>query len=268
MSFCINVVSLMRKISLCHSRQPVNLGCTPRSSTFGGSGGILRRWTNSEDPRQTSPATRMTTRSGTQYKEPEMSTEGGGASAMAEVLRMIHDAEERRERAAAEEREWLREAEERRAQAAAEERARRQEEHATSLRAMQLQMEALRDLVERSQQQEEEQARRGNGGEVKLTRLGESDDIEAYLTTFERLMQVGRIDEGEWVLRLAPQLMGKAQQAHVAMSSADGLRQGEGSYTVPMRYQQGNLSAAVLFNEKEGGRGLRGVSGAAAGPAS
>ena len=105
---------------------------------------------------------------------------------------------------------------------------------------------------------------------MKLTRLGESDDIEAYLTTFERLMQVGRIDEGEWVLRLAPQLTGKAQQAHAAMSSADSMDYAKvlGSYTAPIRYQRGNLSAAVPFNEKEGGRGLRGVGGAATGPAS
>ena len=44
----------------------------------------------------------MTTRSGTRYKQPEMDPpEGVATIGMVEVLRMIHDAKERRERAAA-----------------------------------------------------------------------------------------------------------------------------------------------------------------------
>ena len=47
----------------------------------------------------------------------------------------------------------------------------------------------------------------------KLTKLGRSDDIEAYLTTFECMMAA------YGVYRLAPHLTGKAQQAYAAMST-------------------------------------------------
>ena len=52
---------------------------------------------------------------------------------------------------------------------------------------------------------------------VKLTKLSPTDDIEAYLTTFERLMRAYDIPEVRWALKLAPQLTGKAQQAYAAM---------------------------------------------------
>ena len=51
---------------------------------------------------------------------------------------------------------------------------------------------------------------------LKLSRLLDADDIEAYLITFERSMGV---DKSRWTCLLAPQLTGKAQQAHVAMAA-------------------------------------------------
>ena len=45
---------------------------------------------------------------------------------------------------------------------------------------------------------------------VKLSRMSEADDVEAYLTTFERVMQLGRVSEDLWTLKFAPQLIGKA----------------------------------------------------------
>ena len=56
---------------------------------------------------------------------------------------------------------------------------------------------------------------------VKLTKLAEGDDIEAYLTTFERVMHVAHIDDSTWAVKLAPQLTGKAQQAYAPMSDED-----------------------------------------------
>ena len=53
----------------------------------------------------------------------------------------------------------------------------------------------------------------------KLTKLSEADDIEAYLTTFERLMQAYEVDSSRWALKLAPQLTGKAQLAYAAMDT-------------------------------------------------
>ena len=57
----------------------------------------------------------------------------------------------------------------------------------------------------------------GRHEEMKLTRLTEKDDIEAYLTTFERMMEVYGIGKEKWAYKLAPQLTGKAQQAYAAM---------------------------------------------------
>jgi hypothetical protein len=48
---------------------------------------------------------------------------------------------------------------------------------------------------------------------MKVSKLTKSDDIEAYLTTFERLMKAYEVQEGRWSYKLAPQLVGKAQQA-------------------------------------------------------
>ena len=43
----------------------------------------------------------------------------------------------------------------------------------------------------------------------KLTKLGESDDVEAYLTTIERMMAAYRVDRSQSVYRLASHLTGK-----------------------------------------------------------
>ena len=52
-------------------------------------------------------------------------------------------------------------------------------------------------------------------------RLTEANDIEAYLTTFEQMMEVEEADEAKWAFRLATQHTGRAQQAYTAMRSAD-----------------------------------------------
>ena len=56
---------------------------------------------------------------------------------------------------------------------------------------------------------------------IKLTRLGENDDVEAYLTTFERIMEVNEVGRERWPFQLAPQLTGKAQQAYAALNPDD-----------------------------------------------
>ncbi len=53
--------------------------------------------------------------------------------------------------------------------------------------------------------------------DVKLTKLAETDDIEAYLTTFERMMTSYEIPADRWVHKLAPHLTGQAQKAYAAM---------------------------------------------------
>ena len=53
----------------------------------------------------------------------------------------------------------------------------------------------------------------------KLTKLTNGEDIEAFLKTFERLMEAYEVPKEHWAYRLAPQLTGKAQQAYVAVTS-------------------------------------------------
>lgn len=87
------------------------------------------------------------------------------------------------------------------------------------------QMDVLRRLVEGLQQDVREgRPARGRGeGELKLSKLNDRDDIEAYLTTFERVMRIYEVSEDRWAVRLAPQLTGKAQSAYAAMGAEDAL---------------------------------------------
>ena len=56
---------------------------------------------------------------------------------------------------------------------------------------------------------------------AKLTKLTESKDIEAYLTTCKRMMAAHKVDKEKWAFKLAPNLSGKAQPAYTAMNSDD-----------------------------------------------
>ena len=57
--------------------------------------------------------------------------------------------------------------------------------------------------------------------DIAFRRLTESDDIEAYLTTFKRLVTSANLERQHWAVKLAPYLTGKAQQAYAALSSDD-----------------------------------------------
>ncbi len=53
--------------------------------------------------------------------------------------------------------------------------------------------------------------------ELHMARLEDNDDIEHYLTTFERLVEVYKWPEQDWAIRLIPLLTGKARSAFVSM---------------------------------------------------
>ncbi|XP_048014263.1 uncharacterized protein LOC125247108 [Megalobrama amblycephala] len=59
--------------------------------------------------------------------------------------------------------------------------------------------------------------------EPKLQQLCESEDIEHYLTTFERIAEVCRWPREDWAIRLIPLLTGKARSAYVAMDVVDAV---------------------------------------------
>ena len=116
-----------------------------------------------------------------------------------------------------------------------EERASREEEIVTERKLCQAEMELREKLVTAQMQQmrdhmqalmdvatsKEKAPPPRNSLEVKLVPLSAKDDIEAYLVTFERVMQAHEIPENRWAIHLAPQLTGKAQLAYAAVSPAD-----------------------------------------------
>ena len=98
-----------------------------------------------------------------------------------------------------------------------EERRRYEEENERRITATNKQMEMLQDLV---RGHTEKDAKR-DSDPMKLTRLTDVDDIESYLTTFERMMKGYEVDTARWVFKLAPQLTGRAQQAYAALDPSD-----------------------------------------------
>ena len=147
----------------------------------------------------------MTTRSGRQYQEREaMEDTVAEAPGVAELLKIMIDDRRKREEEIAQERE------------------RRDREMDARVREMSQQMELMRELVEKNQNGREGRENVLTSGEhLRLTKLSDQDDIEAYLTTFERMMKAYKVEKAKWVYLLAPQLTGKAQQAYAAMAGED-----------------------------------------------
>ena len=78
------------------------------------------------------------------------------------------------------------------------------------------------ELVARLMERTELRTRKGPSEKyVQLLRLTEKDDIETYLTTFERVMEAYEIEKSRWAFKLAPYLSGKAQQAYESLSAED-----------------------------------------------
>ena len=92
-------------------------------------------------------------------------------------------------------------------------------------------------------------------GEAKVSKLTEADDIEAYLTTFERLMEAFSVPKERWVFKLAPQLTGKAQQAYAALDldkTADYDQVGEHPFTVQAAVSDRLLVPVLVGREVRG----------------
>ena len=99
------------------------------------------------------------------------------------------------------------------------------------------QMEFLKSLVEGVQMRGETAALKAEKEkDVRVAKLSESDDIEAYLTTFERQMQAYEVKRERWAFKLAPQLSGKAQQAYASMPTEDAGNYEKLKATILLRY--------------------------------
>ena len=157
----------------------------------------------------------MTTRSGRSYSKSERTMEEVQTT-MAMLLKALLEDRRVCEQSLAEDRE-------KREQKLQEERHRYEEALAKRDHEMKQQIDLLKALVETLKISGEpiSMSRMDRDREIKITKLTEADDIEAYLTTFECLMQVYEVPQERWVFKLAPQLVGKAQQAYAALSSND-----------------------------------------------
>ena len=81
------------------------------------------------------------------------------------------------------------------------------------------QMELFAKMVEsRKAESSSGASSRAADGELRVAKLTDRDDIEAYLTTFECLMSAYNI-KNRWIFKLAPQLSDKAQQAYAALTT-------------------------------------------------
>ena len=103
-----------------------------------------------------------------------------------------------------------------------EERLRQAQENDERLAEMRRQIERLQEMFhEHSSAPGSARDRRSPTDLIKLTRLSEEDDVESYLTTFERIMAAHEIAQDRWSYHLAPYLTGKAQQAYAALPPND-----------------------------------------------
>ena len=117
----------------------------------------------------------------------------------------------------------------------------------------QRQLVVLQKLVDEIHRQGDATAKRADRDrDVKLAKFSEGDDVEAYLTTFERLMQANEIPAERWSYRLAPNLTGKAQQAFTG--GVWRLQQAQECHPTPLQHQRGELSSTLQDRSKEGGR--------------
>ena len=75
---------------------------------------------------------------------------------------------------------------------------------------MNKQVELLTRLVGEGQAERSREPT-GEKDKVKLTKLSEGDDIEAYLKTFKCMMAAYEVPRARWVFKLTPQLTRPAQ---------------------------------------------------------
>ena len=170
----------------------------------------------------------MTTRSGATYKRmedtgtpAESQTTTGSAlpeiASLTDMVRVMIQDRERRKREIAEERV-------RREQERVEERSRsdrQREDSELRITEMRRQMERLQDMFTEHSAATVSARGRSTAEPIKLTRLTDADDIESYLTTFERIMAANEVSRERWSFQLAPHLTGKAQQAYAALPPED-----------------------------------------------
>ena len=165
-----------------------------------------------------------------------MAEDGRENAGVSELVKLLLEDRRIREEATARREAELMEERKRREEELSEERVRREVEHQRQVEHMQEQLTMMREWMERSQARGERGSREEDRDHLKLTKLTESEDIEAFLTTFERMMRVYGVREDRWAFKLAPQLTGKAQQAYAALNADDAAKYEEVKSAILRRY--------------------------------
>uniref|UniRef100_A0A3B3VDD9 Gypsy retrotransposon integrase-like protein 1 n=1 Tax=Poecilia latipinna TaxID=48699 RepID=A0A3B3VDD9_9TELE len=70
-----------------------------------------------------------------------------------------------------------------------------------------------------------------------IPKFEEGEDIEQYLTTFERLAMAYQWPERDWAVRLVPHLTGRARAAYVAMAAEESCDYGEVKAAILTKYE-------------------------------
>ena len=83
------------------------------------------------------------------------------------------------------------------------------------------QLSMLMQLVTQMAQVQLTQATRRFSQKVSLAKLRPGDDVEAFLTSFERSMRAYRVPPDDWVYLLSPQLTDKALLAYTELASTE-----------------------------------------------
>eukprot|EP00731_Ephydatia_muelleri_P005837 Em0003g85a len=167
----------------------------------------------------------MSTRSGLVFRVETTMAEKEAVS-MSDILRLLVETQQRQveaeQRREEERRQEQRREEERRQEQRREEERRQEQRREEGERIRREESERQLELISKLVQRTEVRTRRGpSEKDVQLVRLTEKDDIETYLTTFERVMEAYEIDKSRWAFKLAPYLSGKAQQAYASLSAEE-----------------------------------------------
>lgn len=89
--------------------------------------------------------------------------------------------------------------------------------------------------------------------ELKLQKLTDGDDIEHYLTTFERLATACQWPRVDWAIRLVPVLTGKARDAFVHMDLTDSLEYDHVKAAILSKYSINTETYRLRFRAQEVG---------------
>ena len=67
----------------------------------------------------------------------------------------------------------------------------------------------FREALSKIAEAKSDPSKPGGESELRVAKLNEKDDIEAYLTTFKRLMAAYGVTRAKWIFKLAPHSRGK-----------------------------------------------------------